>query len=143
MPRTGDHLNLLLTHPFMPNDTYTFTTKSEKMDSVLAKTDLNNIKVVPNPYVGSNSWEPKNPYSSGRGERQLHFTHLPARCTIRIFNVRGQLVNTLYHNVSIDNGTEIWNMLSKDNLEISYGVYIYHVKAEGIGEKVGKFVVLK
>jgi hypothetical protein len=34
-------------------------------------------------------------------------------------------------------------MLSKDNLEISYGIYVYHVKAEGIGEKIGKFLVLK
>jgi hypothetical protein len=34
-------------------------------------------------------------------------------------------------------------MLSKDNLDISYGIYIYHVDAPGIGEKIGKFVVIK
>jgi hypothetical protein len=53
------------------------------------------------------------------------------------------LVNTLEHNSSADNGTAIWNMLSKDNLEIAYGVYIYHVQAEGIGEKTGKIFILK
>jgi hypothetical protein len=73
----------------------------------------------------------------------LHFIHLPAKCTIRIFNIRGQLINTLENDAAINDGTYIWNMLSKDNLEISYGIYIYHVQAEGIGEKIGKFVVLK
>jgi hypothetical protein len=33
--------------------------------------------------------------------------------------------------------------LTKDNLAISYGVYIYHVEAPGIGEKIGKFAVIK
>ena len=91
----------------------------------------------------TNSWEPENRYSSGRGERQLHFIHLPAKCKIRIFNTRGQLVKTLNHEAAIDDGTEIWDMLSKDKLDISYGIYIYHVEAEGIGEKIGKFAVIK
>jgi len=104
---------------------------------------LDKIRVVPNPYVATNTWEPVNTYSTGRGARQLHFIHLPANCTIQIFTINGQLVNTLHHTSSIEDGTVIWNMLSKDNLEISYGIYVYHVKAEGIGEKIGKFLVLK
>jgi hypothetical protein len=104
---------------------------------------MGKIKVVPNPYIVTNSWEPHNPYSSGRGDRQLHFIHLPAKCIIKIFNVRGQLVNTLEHDNPLNDGTEIWNMLSKDNLEISYGIYIYHIQTVGVGEKIGKFVVLK
>ena len=79
----------------------------------------------------------------GNGERQLHFIHLPAQCTIKIFNVRGQLIQTLEHDSPLNDGTEIWDMLSRDNLEIAYGIYIYHVEAEGIGEKIGKFVVIK
>jgi hypothetical protein len=51
-------------------------------------------------------------------------------------------VNTIKHDAGIYDGTAIWNMLSKDNLDISYGIYIYHVKAD-IGEKIGKFVVVK
>jgi hypothetical protein len=68
---------------------------------------------------------------------------LPPKCVIKIFNIRGQLINILHHDSSIDNGTEIWNMLSKDNLEISYGVYIYYISAADLGEKIGKFFVLK
>jgi hypothetical protein len=143
IPGHGDTLSLLLDRPFLVHDTLTFTTVAAVVQTELAKTDMDNIKVVPNPYIVTNSWEPHNPYSNGRGERLLHFIHLPAKCTIKIFNVKGQLVNTLEHESTIGNGTESWNMLSKDNLEISYGIYIYHIQADGVGEKIGKFVILK
>ncbi|MDZ7288743.1 MAG: T9SS type A sorting domain-containing protein [candidate division KSB1 bacterium] len=143
MPGPGDVLTLTLAKPFLAHDTFEFKTLAPQIDPELAKTEMERIRVVPNPYIVTNAWEPRNPYSDGRGERALHFIHLPAKCTIKIFNIRGQLVNTLEHDAPINDGTEIWNMLSKDNLEISYGIYIYHVKAEGIGEKTGKFVVVK
>lgn len=139
----GDELNLPLTHPFLSNDVFTFTTTTSKVDRELAKSQLDNIRVVPNPYIISNSWEPKNPYTTGRGPRELHFIHLPKNCTIQIFNIRGQLVRTLYHNSNAEDGTLIWDMLTKDNLDIAFGIYIYHVNAPGIGEKIGKFVVIK
>jgi hypothetical protein len=143
IPGPGDVLTVTLKKPFLRNDTYTFETLTASADPELAKGQLDQIRVVPNPYIVTNSWEPKNPYANGRGERQLHFTHLPMECTIKIFNVKGQLIKEIEHAASVNDGTEIWNMLSKDNLEISYGIYLYHVKAEGIGEKIGKFVVVK
>jgi hypothetical protein len=143
LPGPGDTLTIRLQRPFLSNDTFEFVTVASAIDKELAKADLDNIRVVPNPYIVTNQWEPRNTYSNGRGERQLHFTHLPAKCTIKIFNLRGQLVKTLYHDSPLENGTEIWNMLSKDNLEISYGVYIYHIDAVNVGEKIGKFFVLK
>lgn len=141
-PGPGDVLTLNLSKPFLSNDTFTFTTLSASIDQETAKADMDRIKVVPNPYVVSNSWEPTSLLVGSR-ERQLHFIHLPAKCTIKIFNVRGQLVNTLEHDAPLNDGTEIWDMLSRDNLEISYGIYIYHIQADGVGEKIGKFVVIK
>ena len=130
--------------PFLSHDIFEFTMRGESFDSEDAKSAMSKIKVVPNPYIVANGWEPTNPYSDGRGERQLHFTHLPAECTIRIFNVGGQLVATLEHDTpNLKDGTEIWNMLSKDQLDISYGVYVYHVDAGELGNKVGKFAVIK
>ncbi len=142
-PQPGDRLNLPLTHPFLSNDSYTFTTIAEKVDTTLAKVDMNKIRVVPNPYIVTDSWEPHNVYSNGRGSREIHFTHLPQKCTIDIFNVRGQLVKTIHHDAPMNDGAEVWNMLSKDNLEIAYGIYIYYVDAPGIGKKIDKFVVIK
>ena len=142
-PEVGDELSITFHKPFTARDKYQFTTAGPKIDKELAKGQIDNIKVVPNPYVVTNSWEPLNPYSNGRGPRELHFIHLPPKCTIRIFSVRGQLVTTLEHDAELWDGTEIWDMLTKDELDIAYGIYVYHVEAEGIGQKIGKFAVIK
>jgi hypothetical protein len=47
------------------------------------------------------------------------------------------------HESEFNDGTARWNMLTRDNLAISYGVYVYHIEAPGIGEKTGKFAVIK
>ena len=88
-------------------------------------------------------WEQRDPFRTGRGERRITFIHLPAKCTIRIYTVRGYLVETIEHNSSIQDGSETWNLLTKDNQELAYGVYIFHVDAPGVGEKVGKFAIIK
>ncbi|RMF57889.1 MAG: hypothetical protein D6743_18355, partial [Calditrichaeota bacterium] len=142
-PASGDTLHIFLRKPFLSRDVYRFTMKGESVDAKLARAALDNIRVVPNPYVAAARWEPRNPFSSGRGPRELHFINLPQKCTIRIFNVNGVLVDTIVHDSVLDNGTEIWDMLSKDNLEIAYGTYIYHIEAPGIGEKTGTFAVIK
>jgi len=143
IPISGDVLNLPVLKPFLSYDEFQFTVTGPKQDKQLAKVELDNIKVVPNPYMAAASWEPRNTYSSGRGQRSIHFINLPAACTIRIYTMRGELVKTIEHNSSITNGTADWDLLSKDQLDVSYGIYIYHVQADGIGEKIGKFAVIK
>ncbi len=142
-PQAGDYLDIILDKPFLSHDVFEFKLIPAKVDNKQVKSDLDKIKVVPNPYIVANSWEPRNPYSTGRGPRELHFTHLPQKCTIKIFNIQGQLVQTLEHESTMWDGTEIWDMLTKDKLDIAYGIYIYHVDAPGVGEKIGKFAVIK
>jgi len=142
-PMAGDTLNIFLRKPFLSRDVYRFTMEGEGVDAQLAKNQLDDIRVVPNPYVAAASWEPRNTFSSGRGPRELHFINLPQNCKIRIFNVNGVLIDTIEHNSVLDNGTAIWDMLSKDNLDISYGIYVYHIEAPGVGEKTGTFAVIK
>ena len=162
-PQAGDTLNLYLRKPFLSRDVYRFKMKTENISKELAKNQLSQIRVVPNPYIAAEVWEPFNYYSSGRGEREIHFINLPPKCTIRIFNVSGELVDKIEHDSGLNNmmeingierltdgvdsglnnGTAIWDLLSKDNLEISYGVYLYHVEAPGIGQKTGTFAIIK
>ena len=142
-PQPGDTLFLFTNKPFLSNDVLEFVMNGQKIDADKAKVDMDLIRVVPNPYVVAASWEPQNPYASGRGPRELHFINLPQECTLRIFNVRGQLINTLEHNSTLTDGTYIWDMLTKDLLDISYGVYVYHVDAGDTGSKIGKFAVIK
>jgi hypothetical protein len=143
-PQSGDVLMLKTIKPALSRDAFEFTTIAESVDKQRAKAEMEMIKVVPNPYVVSNRWERINPYSTGRGPRELHFTHLPPRCTIRIFDIAGQHVATIEREVSSTvDGTHVWDMRTRDGLEIGFGVYIYHIESPGIGEKVGKFAVIK
>jgi hypothetical protein len=68
---------------------------------------------------------------------------LPAQCTIRIYTIAGALVKTLYKNTSPMDGSLPWNLVSDDGMDIAYGLYIFHVDAPGIGQHIGKFVVVK
>jgi hypothetical protein len=68
---------------------------------------------------------------------------LPNKCTIRIFTVNGELVKQIEHESNMIDGSEDWDLLTKDRLSVSYGVYIFHVDAPGIGTKVGKFAIIK
>jgi len=142
-PVPSDTAIVNLKKPFLSNDVFRFISKTAYIDNAQAKLGLDNIKVVPNPYLANALWEPKNPYSSGRGPRSIHFTHLPNKCTIRIFTVSGELVKEIEHESNLADGSEEWDLLTKDNLSASYGIYIYHVDAPGIGAKAGKFAIIK
>ncbi|KAA3613537.1 MAG: hypothetical protein D8M58_16780 [Calditrichaeota bacterium] len=159
-PQAGDTLTLSVTKPFQSKDVFRFTTKGEASSNSIAKSDLKDIRVVPNPYIVTESWEQINPYTSGRGPREIHFINLPKKCTIRIFTVNGELVDKInfdgeaansdeingFINGSdsgVNNGTAIWDMLSRDNLEIAYGIYLYHIDAPGVGQKSGTFAIIK
>lgn len=143
IPQEGDSLIVKLKKPFLSSDKFTFVASAGTIDEAKAKDALDDIKVVPNPYVAQASWEVKNPFNSGRGPRLLQFIHLPAQCTIKIFTVSGELVKEIEHNTAFADGTEYWDMLTKDNLGIAYGVYVFYVDAPGIGTKIGKFAVIK
>jgi hypothetical protein len=139
----GDTVYLYTDNPFTGNVRYQFKTRGESVDKTAASGSLGDVRVVPNPYIVAATWEPKNPYSSGRGPRAIQFIHLPQQCTIRIYSIDGTLVRTLEHNSTMRNGAETWDLMSKENMDVAYGVYIYHVDAPGIGEHIGKIFVIK
>lgn len=143
IPEAGDVLHLATEKPFLSDDIYEFTIQQAQIDQEKAKTELDAIRVVPNPYVAAANWEALNPYASGRGPRAIHFNHLPQRCTIRIFNVTGELVRKIDHETAADNGTAVWDLLTEDQLSVAYGIYIYHVDAPEIGTKIGRLAIIK
>ena len=142
-PKPGDRFTLKVKKPFNSSDVYVFTTTAAKVDEKKAKKDLKKVAVVPNPYIAAASWEPKHLYTSGRGIRKIDFIHLPQKCAIKIFTLRGHLVKKIQHDSTLDDGAESWDLTSKDGLDVAYGLYIYHVDAPGIGTKIGKFAVIK
>ncbi|NOZ57669.1 MAG: hypothetical protein GXO73_12880 [Calditrichaeota bacterium] len=135
----GDVWRVVNTVPIVPGpDGDCFLVKTQQIQVVKAADELKAIKVVPNPFIIADDFmrDPAFP--------EVHFTHLPAKCTIRIFNTAGDLIQTLHHDQpGIDSdGYEPWNLLSKNDQLVASGVYIFHVEAPGYGEFVGKFAVI-
>ncbi|MCH7573881.1 MAG: hypothetical protein IIA59_02035 [Candidatus Marinimicrobia bacterium] len=144
VPQPGEKLRVTTLKPFSASDVYEFSTQGW-MTATENKLDaMANIYVVPDPYVAVNPLEPRQSSALvGRGERRVEFVNLPEQCTIRIYSVSGKLVRVLKHNTSFDKGREAWDLLSKDGLEVAFGIYFFHVDAEGVGEKVGRFAIIK
>ena len=143
-PTDGDVLIIRTKRPFLNVDQFSFSTKAAYYKPELAKDALDNIYAVPNPYVGLNEIEPTNKLpGQSRGERRIYFENLPPKCTIRIYTLSGEHVQTIEHESTIQNGREFWNLLNKDGFSIAYGIYFAHIDAPGIGEKIIKLAIIK
>ena len=142
-PKADDVFLIKTSKQFATGDYFVFSTKASGIDLTKAKTDLEKINVVPNPYVSQASWERRNLNQTGRGERRIDFINLPAECTIKIFTVDGSLVRTLNKSTGPADGTVSWNLVTEDGMDVAYGLYIFHVEAPGVGEHIGKFALIK
>ncbi|HMD13624.1 MAG TPA: hypothetical protein VKI62_03285, partial [Bacteroidota bacterium] len=141
---TGDKLTLKTFKSFDVSDNFEFSTVLPHVNNQTAASSLDNIRVVPNPYVTASSFEPPLPsgITSGRGERKMDFIHLPAQSKITIYTVRGDRIATLYHDSSISDGAVSWNLKTDENLDIAFGVYFYVVESP-VGNKTGKIAIIK
>ena len=139
LPRTGTIVRMLTTKPNLPGDVFSVSTagaqlaEGSEQDAVDA---VENIQVVPNPYMGTSTYE------TGNLSRVVRFTNLPEEtATIRIYTVAGSLVKTLRKegpSRSLD-----WNLETENNLPVASGMYLVHVEIAGVGEKVLKLGVVQ
>lgn len=143
-PPAGARFVIRYDKPFSPVDRYTFSVRASAVNEGDVAAQMERIRAVPNPYVVSASWERPLPNQvRGRGERRIDFTHLPAGAVVRIYNTRGEFVRELVHDGSIDDGTVSWNLRTREDLDVAYGIYFYHVRAPGGAEKTGKLAIIK
>lgn len=108
-----------------------------------AASNMDDIYVVPNPYVASSIYD-RGPTASSMGNssgRAVMFHNLPGSCTIRIYTTTGEWVRTLEHEV--ESGDAAWDLQNMDGLEVATGIYIYHVDAPGLGKTIGRIAVIK
>jgi hypothetical protein len=143
-PGAGDVFRLPLIQPYGPGDAFEFTVSGEYIDPDSARSAFQAEEpyVVPNPYVASAAFEPERFAVSGRGDRRLEFRAIPAGATIRIYDIRGRLVQTLTHDGSTT-GMVAWDLRTRENLDIAAGLYLFHVDAGELGDFVGRFAIIK
>jgi len=105
---------------------------------------VDNVYVVPNPYIGSSRLETVSRINPVTGDRYypktIEFRNLPAQCTIDIYSLAGDHIRSLDHT----DGTSFhtWDLQTRTLQEIAPGLYFYRVEANG-DVKIDKFVVIK
>ena len=108
-------------------------------DNETAVNALDLINVVPNPYYGTSSYE------ISRLDNRVKITNLPETCKVRIYTLNGTLIRTFDKDSDISRDgnnyrTSIdWDLRNQKGIPIASGLYIIHVDAPGIGEKIIKW----
>jgi hypothetical protein len=97
---------------------------------------VNRVRVVPNPYKLSAAWE--QTYFN-----KIAFMNLPSMCDIHIFTLSGDHVVSLEHrDYTGENGTEYWDLISRNNQDIVTGLYVYRVETAD-DFVIDKFAIIK
>lgn len=128
--------------------TYFFSTDGYEVDTAqkeVAVDFLEEIKAVPNPYYAYSSYE------TSQLDNRIKIINLPATCSITIFSIDGQIIRKFERAVgpnthdgevtgkdNLDSSID-WDLKNSTNIPISSGVYLIHVEAPGLGEKVIKW----
>ncbi len=132
------------------NSSYKFTVSPATFENV-TKSILDSVKVVPNPYVVRSELDLDYNY------RRILFTNLPEKCTIRIYTLSGELIETIEYNVQqtitkdnttykpfdLTKGYAEWDFLTRNDQIPAPGIYIYHIQTPNGETKIGRFAIIK
>ncbi|RMD97675.1 MAG: hypothetical protein D6814_09005 [Calditrichaeota bacterium] len=152
-PRDGDRLFVGRMKPFPRDAVYTFETTKAFVDPQAI--DLGKVRAVPNPYYVKARWETE------ANSRIIRFMNLPEICDIYIFTVAGDLVRHIEHRQKFltpsnqDNpgpyarftkaglGFHDWELVSDNEIEVAYGIYIYVVRTPDGRQTTGKLAIIR
>ncbi|MCK5822292.1 MAG: hypothetical protein KAH17_10400, partial [Bacteroidales bacterium] len=124
-----DSLTQNLNMPMYEFNTQDIATLHNHTPTAVSALDL--IRVVPNPYYGFSSYE-LNQLSN-----MVKITNLPRTCTVSIYSLDGNLIHRLTKDS--DQAFLEWDIKNSYGIPVASGLYIFHIKAPGIGEKVVKW----
>lgn len=116
----GDEFEIIANHINTPVDKFTFVAPTVSSSKAVAREDVKNITVFPNPYYGVNT-EEINKYN-----RFVTFSHLPNRATIKIFNLAGVQVREIQKTSTSQ--FERWDLANDSGLPVGSGLYIVHIE---------------
>lgn len=116
-----------------------------------AKDALDLIRVVPNPYYAYSSYEKTR---KDQLDNRVRITNLPSKCTVTIYTINGTQVRQFKRDFQSDvsdgyavvEGQDFnqattldWDLKNTAGITVAGGVYIIHVDAGSLGEKVVKW----
>ena len=143
-PQSG--LGALETSPsLLPIVTYPLPSVTEVADHNLE------VYVYPNPYRLDADYRHNGLEGRDRRHlpedrtREIHFAHLPPRCTIRIFTIDGDLVREITHDVDPADplaNHDSWDMITRNSQQPVSGLYYWTVEDEFGDTQIGKLVII-
>lgn len=121
--------------PPLESSIFANRTKMPFVATIPPKQDLNDVLVVPNPFVIGSG------YSQPGARDNIRFVNIPNPCTIRIYTVRGDIVKRI--EVPEGAGAIVsWDQVTDFGQFIESGIYVFHIEYSG-GYKLGKFAVVR
>lgn len=134
-------------NPFTAESQVAFTVTPAATGRNIARvgsSDLDAVKVVPNPYIVKSSFE------QGGDIRRLLFTHVPPQGVIRIYTAAGVLVQAISWTPDMlnGNGDLFWDMRTREGFDVGPGLYLFTIEATGPngGAKrhtPGRFIIIR
>lgn len=119
---------------------YEFSTKDIATitnNNAAAKTALEMVNIVPNPYYAFSDYEGIDKGTNAQIDNRVRITYLPKKCVISIYTPNGVLVRKYKKD---DDITFLdWDLKNSAGINVASGMYLIHVQADGIGEKVLKW----
>ncbi len=131
-----------------PLPVYEFDFNGLENRQLTTEAEINNaldaINVVPNPYYGYAYYE-RSQFTT-----IVKITNLPAKCTVTIYSLDGKFIKRFKRDEApfVDPTTGYarqiapdieWDLKNASGIPVASGVYLIHVKAPGLGERVIKW----
>ncbi len=156
---TDVKIRIRVAKPYRPYDTatvvkvnannpiYSFNTGdiyNDKNNATVAKSAIDLINVVPNPYYAFSAYE------ANQLTNTVYITNLPSHCTVTIYTLNGTLIRQFNRDVAADNsgGTTsdatnletslAWDLKNTMGIPVASGLYLIHIKSDQ-GEKTLKW----
>ncbi|HYV96936.1 MAG TPA: hypothetical protein VE967_05740 [Gemmatimonadaceae bacterium] len=152
--RNGCTATLKFNRPFDQNSEVVLTASPADFGGeALTEKQLNQVKVVPNPFVVTSAFDAVN--ANGAGTGRVLFVNVPQEGLLRIYTISGQLVQQLSWTpgdlvTSGDNSTHgdlPYNLRTREGSDLASGVYMFVLTPRGTAANGkaarGKFVVIR
>jgi hypothetical protein len=77
--------------------------------------------------------------------RAIHFANLPAKCTIKILSLDGDLIKKIEHDMDLsdpNSSHDQWNLITRNHQRVVSGLYYWTVESPDGQTQIGKLAII-